>query len=181
MVQGQLAPGEVGAGILLAFGGYVAVGQHLGGGNVVAIDQIPGQSAEGGDLGPGIGLPAPLVSGQGFVFRGITQIDYLDAEGAGIEPGILMPAAATGVPGALAVGHQLVDGKRPLVGVAGDQVVGTHLVLGFGQQAQGAGVVLVGVVEDQKSDALILVGADMVGGELIRRRLAGAKPQQQTE
>ena len=32
MVKGQLAPGEVGAGILLAFGGYVAVGQHLGGG-----------------------------------------------------------------------------------------------------------------------------------------------------
>ncbi|MNT75857.1 hypothetical protein D3C72_2147910 [compost metagenome] len=92
-----------------------------------------------------------------------------------------MPAAATGVPGALAVGHQLVNGERALLGVAGDQVVGTNLVFGFGQQAQGAGVVLVGVVEDQKSDALILVGTDMTGGELIRRRLAGAEPQQQAE
>ena len=56
MVKGQLAPGEVGAGILLAFGGYVAVGQHLGGGDLVAIDQLPAQSAESGDLGPGIGV-----------------------------------------------------------------------------------------------------------------------------
>ncbi len=152
------------AGILLAFGGDVAVGQHLGRWYPIALNQLLAESAKGGDLGPGVGLPAPKMSGEGRFFLVIAQIDYLDAQRAGIEPGILMPAAATGVPGALAVGHQLVDGKRPFIGVAGDQVVGTHLVRGFGQQAQGAGVILVGVVEDQKGDTFILVGTGMAGG-----------------
>ena len=63
VVQGELAPGEVGAGILLAFGGDIAVGQHLGWRNPVALHQLLGKGANGGDLRLGVGLPAPLVGG----------------------------------------------------------------------------------------------------------------------
>ncbi len=104
------------------------MGQYLGGGDLVAFDQLPGEGAEGGDLGFRVGLPASQVGGQGRFFLVIPEIHYLDAQRTGVEPGILVPAAAACVPGALVVGYQLVDRERSLIGVAGEQVVGAYLV-----------------------------------------------------
>ncbi len=115
----------------------------------------------------GVGLPATLVGGQQLIFWRVAEIDDLDAERAGVEPRILMPATAAGMPGALAVGHQLVDRQRPLMGIARDQVVGAHLMGRLGQQAQGVSIVFVRVVQDQKGDALVLAGALIVVVEPI--------------
>lgn len=122
-------------------------------------------------------MPVSQMGGQGRVFLVIPEIHYLDAERTGVEPGVVMPATASGVPGPLAVGHQLVDRERLLVGVAGEQVVGAHLVLRFGQQAQGAGILFIRVVQDEKGDAFVLAGALMLLIETIGRRLAGAEQQ----
>ncbi len=180
-MQGQFAPGEVGAGILFALGGDVAVGQHLGGGDLVALDQLAGEGAEGGYLCLGVGLPAPLVGGQQLILWRVAEVDDLDAKRAGIEPRILVPAAAAGMPGALAVGHQLVDRQRPLMGIARDQVVGAHLMGRLGQQAQGTLIVFIRVVQDQKGDALVLAGALMLVVEPIGGWLAGAQQQGEAE
>ena len=153
--------------------------QHLGRWNLVAADQFPAEGADGGNLLRGIGLPAAGMGGQRLIFCWIAEVDELDAKGAGIEPGILVPTAASRMPGARAVRYQLIDGERCLAAVAGDQVVGAHLVLRLGQQAQGVGIVFVGVVEDQKGDPLILVGALIAGRELVLGRCAGAQQQNQ--
>ncbi len=92
-----------------------------------------------------------------------------------------MPATAAGMPGALAVGHQLVDRQRPLMGIARDQVVGAHLMGRLGQQAQGVAIVFVRVVQDQKGDALVLAGALIVVVEPIGGGLAGAEQQGEAE
>ncbi|MNT18069.1 hypothetical protein D3C72_1532510 [compost metagenome] len=179
VLQGEFAPGEERTGILLALGGDIAVTQHLGLRYLVTADELLRQGADGGDLGLGIGLPVAQLDGEPFLPGLVAEVDDLDAERAGIEPGILMPAAAARMPGALAVGHQLVDGQRRLVCVAGDQVVGAHLVLRLGQQAQGVGVVFICVVQDQEGDALILVGAGIAGIEPIGGGLAGAQTKEQ--
>ena len=83
------------------------------------------------------------------------------------------------MPSAFAVRHQLIDRQRGLAVFAGDQVVGAHLVLRLGQQAQGVGIIVVGVMEDQKGDAGVLVGTLIAGRELIPGRRAATQQQEE--
>ncbi len=57
--------------------------------------------------------------------------------------------------------------------------MGAHLVLRLGQQAQGVGIVFIGIVEDQKGDPLVLVGALIAGRELVFGRSTTTQQQNQ--
>ena len=55
-------------------------------GDLVALDQLAGEGAEGGDLRLGVGLPAPLVGGQQLVLWRVAEVDDLDAEELALSP-----------------------------------------------------------------------------------------------
>ena len=54
--QIELAPGEVGAGVLFTLGGDIAVAQYLSGRDLVAGDQLLTEGADGGNLRRGVGV-----------------------------------------------------------------------------------------------------------------------------
>ncbi|MNP52373.1 hypothetical protein D3C76_1467650 [compost metagenome] len=59
------------------------------------------------------------------------RIDDLDADGTRVQPGTPLPLAFTGMPGAIVLIHQLVDGR---VFIITDQVMTADLAMG--QQRQ---------------------------------------------
>ncbi|MNT87844.1 hypothetical protein D3C72_2283160 [compost metagenome] len=74
--------------------------------DVVAFDDVLEQRNQSLYLRFSVRMPDPTVRGVGKA-----RVDDLDAYGAGIKPSAPIPLTVTGMPGASAFIHQLIDGR----------------------------------------------------------------------
>ena len=98
----QKLPREMFARIFLAGGGGIGMGQHMAGGDSVAVHNISAQANHRLDVHLRIRRQA----------LSMPAIDDLDANGMGIDVAFAFPAAAPGVPSAGGLRHDL---KNPPV------------------------------------------------------------------
>ena len=111
---GKAGPGKGLAGIALAPGGDVGMGEQPMGGNGAAADNITAEIDHRVDLGAGKCRQAAVMA----------AIGDLDADGAGIDVALTGPAGGAGVPGAAILIDHLDDAA-----VLKDKIVSGDLAL----------------------------------------------------
>ena len=163
---GQALPGELRAGIDLAPWREVGMADHLRFRDRQARGQVIEQAQQGSQLWFGVGLAAGVVD--------------LDADRRRVQFGHRAPTASAGLPGAVAVGDQLVDAA-----IVADQVVRAHRPLAVARaqrvQAFRGRLLLGGVQHDELRPARIEVRRRHPFGERIALRGMRACREQQDE
>ncbi len=152
----EAIPGEILAGILLAGGRHVGMGQHPRRRDRMAGEDVGAEGGHGRDLHLRIGRQAAVMA----------RMDDLDSDGAGIDVADPRPGRPPGMPSPLGLRHELHHAP-----VLEDEVMGRDLRLRVAQARERAlGRRHAGVVQDQHVDpradprAAIGRGQDLGGG-----------------